>query len=153
MLQLARKAVEAKNQSTEVFAASIGCDKGVSGYMYHSVPVALHAWLAHPKDLEAAVAAAIRCGGDTDTVAAITGSIVGAGVGRAGVAPARLEKLWDWPRGVEWMDRAARNAVEATSSRNPRAPLFVFGPLILVKNLFFIVVVLLHGFRRLAPPY
>jgi ADP-ribosylglycohydrolase len=153
MLQLARKAVEAKTQSTEAFAAGIGCEKGVSGYMYHSVPVALHAWLAHPRDLEAAVGAAIRCGGDTDTVAAITGSIVGAGVGRAGIAPARLEKLWDWPRGVAWMDRAARNAIAAVAAKERRAPLFVFGPLILLKNLFFIVVVLLHGFRRLAPPY
>jgi ADP-ribosylglycohydrolase len=153
MLDLATRAFDARTRSTEVFAASIGCEKGVSGYIYHSVPVALHAWLAHPRDLEAAIGAAIRCGGDTDTVAAITGSIVGAGVGRAGIPAARLEKLWDWPRGVAWMDRAARNAIEAAQTGKRRPALLMFLPFVLIKNLFFLVVVLAHGFRRLAPPY
>jgi ADP-ribosyl-[dinitrogen reductase] hydrolase len=142
-----------RGESTQSFAAGIGCADGVSGYIYHSVPVALHAWLAHPRDLEAAIGAAIRCGGDTDTVAAITGSIVGAALGPAGIAPARLEKLWDWPRGPAWIERAARNAAAAVQARQRRAPLAVFPPFVLLKNLFFIVVVLLHGFRRLAPPY
>ena len=136
MLALAEKAVRAKGISTEVFAASIGCANGVSGYIYHSVPVALHAWLAHPRDLEAAVRAVVRCGGDTDTVAAIAGAIVGAGVGRAGIAPERLERLWDWPRGVAWMERAARNAVEAAASGERRSPLFVFAPFVFLKNIF-----------------
>jgi ADP-ribosyl-[dinitrogen reductase] hydrolase len=154
-IALAERAVESarKGESTEAFAASIGCENGVSGYIYHSVPVALHAWLAHPRDLEAAIGAAIRCGGDSDTVGAITGAIVGAGVGPAGIAPARLEKLWDWPRGAAWMEKAARNGIDAAKARERRSPLFLFGPFILVKNLFFLVVVLLHGFRRLAPPY
>jgi len=46
-------------QSTPAFAAALGLERGVSGYALHSVPVALHAWLAHPRDYRAAVLAAI----------------------------------------------------------------------------------------------
>jgi ADP-ribosylglycohydrolase len=140
-------------EPTEAFAAAIGCGKAVSGYMYHSVPVALHAWLAHPLDLEAALAAAIRCGGDTDSVGAITGAIVGAGSGAAGIPAARLERLWDWPRGVRWIEGAGRNAITAVDSRTRRPPLYLAPWNWLARNLFFLAVVLGHGFRRLLPPY
>jgi ADP-ribosylglycohydrolase len=140
-------------ESTDAFAASIGCAKAVSGYMYHSVPIALHAWLAHPRDLEAALAAAIRCGGDTDSVGAVTGAIVGAGIGAAGIAPARLAHLWDWPRGVRWIEGAARNAIAAVDGRARRPPLYLPPWSWVLRNLFFLAVVLGHGFRRLLPPY
>ena len=142
-----------RNEPTVTFAASIGCGKEVSGYMYHSVPVALHAWLAHPRDLEAALAAAIRCGGDTDTVGAITGAIVGAGVGPAGIPAPRLEALWDWPRGPRWIERAARNAIDAVEKRAGLDPLYISPFGLLARNFLFLLVVLAHGFRRLAPPY
>ncbi|WP_034923068.1 ADP-ribosylglycohydrolase family protein [Candidatus Accumulibacter vicinus] len=45
--------------------------------MLHSVPVALHAWLSPPGEMQAAPTAAIVCGGDTDSVAAIVGARVG----------------------------------------------------------------------------
>lgn len=155
LLDLARRAAAsaAKRESTEAFAAAIGCASGVSGYMYHSVPVALHAWLSHPRDLEAALAAAIGCGGDTDTVAAVTGAIVGAGVGREGIAPQRLERLWDWPRGVAWIEQAGRNAIAAVDARERRAPLFLPPWSWLARNALLLGVVLGHGFRRLLPPY
>lgn len=152
-LAKAAAASAAKRESTEAFAASIGCARGVSGYTYHTVPVALHAWLAHRRDIEAALAAVIRCGGDTDTAAAITGAIVGAGVGRAGIRAVRLERLWDWPRGVTWMERAARNAIAAVDSRTRRPPLFLAPWSWLARNAVFLCIVLAHGFRRLAPPY
>src|SRR5262245_13772600 len=64
-------------RTTEEFAARLGLERGVTGYMYHTVPVALYAWLRYPNDFRTAVQSTIRCGGDTDTVAAITGSLVG----------------------------------------------------------------------------
>lgn len=155
LLRLVERAAESasRKESTEAFAESIGCGKGVSGYMYHSVPVALHAWLSHRRDLEAALAAAIRCGGDTDTVGAITGAIVGAGVGRAGIPAARLERLWDWPRGVAWIERAALNALEAIDRRTRQPPLYLAPWSWVLRNCMFLCVVLAHGFRRLLPPY
>ena len=43
-----------------------------------SVPAAIYAFLANPTSFEEAVVFAISLGGDTDTIAAMTGSIAGA---------------------------------------------------------------------------
>jgi ADP-ribosylglycohydrolase len=155
LVDLAQRAAAsaAAGELTVAFAASIGCERGVSGYMYHSVPVALHAWLSNPGNLETAIDSVVACGGDTDTVAAITGSIVGAGVGRAGIPESHLARLWDWPRGAQWIEDAARNALAAADTRIPRAPLYLPPFKQLGKNLVFLAVVLAHGFRRLLPPY
>jgi len=147
LLSLAERAAASSTRSTSEFAESIGCTHGVTGYMYHSVPVALHAWFSAPRDLPAAVRAAVRCGGDTDTIAAITGAIVGAGVGKEGIPGDWLTRLWDWPRGVHWIEDVARRAITREGAR------FIAPWSLLARNFFFLLVVLAHGFRRLAPPY
>ena len=63
----------------------MGLSRGVTGFVCHTVPICIHAWLSHPGDYRSAVESVIRCGGDADTTAAITGGIVGAAVGRAGI--------------------------------------------------------------------
>ena len=155
LVDLAQRAAAsaAGGEQTMSFAASIGCERGVSGYMYHSVPVALHAWLRNAGNLETAIEEVVACGGDTDTVAAIAGGIVGAGVGRAGIPESHLARLWDWPRGPRWIEDAARNAVAAADTRIPKSPLYLSPFKLLGRNLFFLGVVLGHGFRRLLPPY
>lgn len=142
-----------RREPTTAFADSYGCTRAVSGYMYHSVPAALHAWFSFPRDLPAALRAAIRCGGDTDTIAAITGAIVGAGVGKSGIPPRWLAELWDWPRGVPWIELAAQRAVEAAASGRGGSALFLAPWWLLLRNFGFLLIVLAHGFRRLAPPY
>ena len=104
-LDLIKKAVESveRKEETGIFAESLGLGNGVSGYVYHTVPVALHAWMSNQKDFAKAVPDTIRCGGDTDTAAAIVGGIVGAGVGPQGVPENWIETLWEWPRTVDWM--------------------------------------------------
>jgi len=155
LVDLAQRAAAsaAAGEQTVAFAASIGCERAVSGYIYHSVPVALHAWLRNPGNLETAIEAVLACGGDTDTVAAITGGIVGAGVGRAGIPESHLARLWDWPRGARWIEDAARNALAAADTRIPRAQLYLSPFKLLGRNLVLLGVVLAHGFRRLLPPY
>ncbi|MGL4553818.1 MAG: ADP-ribosylglycohydrolase family protein [Gemmataceae bacterium] len=134
-------------ETTEAFAEKLGGRRGVSGYVYQTVPVALHAWLSHPRDYRAAVTAVIRCGGDADTTAAIVGSVVGAGVGREGIPPQWLDGLWEWPRTVGWMQRLA-DAVRAGG----RPPGVV--PLVgLARNGAFVAAVLGHVARRALPPY
>ncbi|MCP4809501.1 MAG: ADP-ribosylglycohydrolase family protein, partial [Proteobacteria bacterium] len=49
------------------------------GYVYHTVPAVIHAWMAYPEDFRNALLDIIGCGGDTDTTGAILGAIVGAG--------------------------------------------------------------------------
>jgi hypothetical protein len=155
LVELAQRAAAsaAAGEQTVVFAASIGCERAVSGYVYHTVPVALHAWLTSPGNLEAALDAVIACGGDTDTVAAITGAIVGAGVGRAGIPESHLARIWDWPRGAKWIEDAARNALAAADTRLPKPALWLSPFKLVARNLVLLGVVLLLGFRRLLPPY
>lgn len=142
-----------RGESTQEFAQQHGMARGVSGYVCQTVPVALHAWMLHPNDLRNGVLAAVRCGGDTDTVAAIAGGIIGAGVGRGGVPQDWLDGLMEWPHTVRWMESLA--AQLGASLDNQPQPGFHDAPFtaIALRNLLFTAVVLAHGFRRLAPPY
>jgi ADP-ribosylglycohydrolase len=56
------------------------CPLQNSGYVMHSLQVALHCWL-HTTSYEACVIQAIRLGGDTDTNAAIAGGLAGISYG------------------------------------------------------------------------
>ena len=155
LLALARQAAASteRGETTETFAASLGAGERVSGYVLQTVPVALHAWLCFPQDYRQAVLAVIRCGGDTDTTAAIVGAIVGASVGSAGIPSAWQSSLWEWPRSVAWMTRLGTQLASVCADSSPQRPLSLpFLPL-LAHNAFFAAVVLAHGFRRLLPPY
>lgn len=140
-------------QSTEAFALAQGLDKGVSGYAYHSVPVAIHAWLRHPHDFQEAVLSVVRCGGDTDSTGAIVGGIVGCSVGMEGIPGEWLQGLWEWPRTVTWMNRLAETLYECRTAGQTVNPPCLPTLGVLSRNLFFLGIVLRHGFRRLLPPY
>lgn len=143
----------AASKSTPTFACELGLSRGVSGYVYHSVPVALHAWFAHSRDYRAAVTSVIACGGDADTTAAIVGGILGAAVGRDGIPQEWLNAVGDWPRSISWMEQLAvqLSIVKelGTAEHAPRLP--IAG--VIVRNIVFLLIVLYHGFRRLLPPY
>ncbi len=140
-------------QSTEAFAESLGLSGGVTGYVYHCVPVAIHSWLSHPHDFESAITSVVRCGGDADSTAAIVGGIVGASVGREGIPASWLERLAEWPRSVSWMERLAAQLARVQASGLKEKPIRLPASGLVARNLFFLAVVLFHGFRRLAPPY
>jgi ADP-ribosylglycohydrolase len=143
----------ASGVSTETFAQEIGCARGVSGYIYRTVPIALHAWLTHPREFGKALSAVIRCGGDTDTTGAIVGAIVGSGVGRAGIPQEWLTRLWEWPRSVAWMERLADATNRAVSSAAPVSPPRLLPVVGILRNAVFLAIVLAHALRRLFPPY
>jgi ADP-ribosylglycohydrolase len=79
LLSLLERAVESvsRGDSTRRFAKQLGLAKGVSGYVYHTVPVAVHAWLRLQQDFKLAIQSVVQCGGDTDSTAAIVGGIAG----------------------------------------------------------------------------
>ena len=152
LLGKAVASVEA-GDTTDAFAASIGAGQRVTGYVNQTVPVVVHAWLSFPNDYKSAVLAVIRCGGDTDTTAAITGAIVGAAVGTQGIPDEWLSALAEWPRTVNWMQRLAAQLAEVQALEMPQKPLGLAALPLLARNLLFTGVVLVHGFRRLLPPY
>jgi ADP-ribosylglycohydrolase len=152
-LQLVERAVNSviAQQSTLDFAESLGLGRGISGYVYHTVPLVIHAWLSHQEDYAAAIQSLIRCGGDTDTTAAIAGAILGAKLGKAGIPSEWLANLCDYPRSVSWLEGLGERLSESLEHPVAAYPLPIF-PLIL-RNLLFMLIVLVHGFRRLLLPY
>jgi ADP-ribosylglycohydrolase len=132
---------------------ALGLKRGVSGYIAHTVPVALFAFFRHPGDYRAAVESVIRLGGDTDTVAAITGALVGARVGKAGIPDEWLRRFADWPRSAAWMEALGRRLAEGKWLESPQPALPLAWWAIPGRNLLFFLVVLGHLGRRLLPPY
>lgn len=143
----------AENESAEHFCKNQNMAKGVSGYCYSSLAVVLQIWLRRYDNFEDAITEAVGCGGDTDTVAAIIGGIVGAQVGKQSLPESWLNRLTDWPRSVSWMESLCLQLNSVKDSSTRQRPKYVFFPFAFLRNMVFILIVLTHGFRRLLPPY
>src|SRR4029077_14405402 len=95
----------------------------------------------------------VRLGGDTDTIAAIVGALVGARVGKEGIPTEWLRDRREWPRTQAWMEElGSRLARQCDLPDRLEAVPLNLGKL-LVRNALFIPLVLAHGLRRLLPPY
>ncbi|PQO35504.1 dinitrogenase reductase [Blastopirellula marina] len=155
LIELIAKAVASveAGETTAAFLDSQGLGKGVSGYVYHTVPAALHVWLSYPDDYRNAVQTMIACGGDTDTTAAIVGGMVAARTGKAGIPAEWIAGLRDWPRTTRWMETLAAALADSIetgiTAQPPRLPWWKELP----RNLAFLTLVIGYGFRRLLPPY
>jgi len=88
-----------------------------------------------PNDLFGAIELAISKGGDTDTIAAMAGAIVGAGRDSIDV-PDNLMRWIGWPSASQIADLNEVNYAQ-----------------IVQANVVVLPAVLYHGFRRLFPPY
>jgi ADP-ribosyl-[dinitrogen reductase] hydrolase len=152
---LVDKLLAAYSQEVSVveFASSLGLERGVTGYVYHTVPVAVYAWLRHYGDFRASLQAAWDCGGDTDTVGAIAGALAGATVGADGIPQDWLAGIIDWPRSVGLLRDVASRLDRQKSEGVVLGPVRYCWPAVLPRNLLFLAAVLAHGLRRLAPPY
>jgi ADP-ribosylglycohydrolase len=122
---------------------------GVTGYAYHTVPVVAYAWFRHCGDFAATLTAVLNCGGDADTTGAIAGGLAGVVTGASGIPREWIDGLAEWPRGVSVLSEIA----DRLAARGPTAPVRYFWPGLLPRNALFLLIVLLHGFRRMAPPY
>ncbi len=131
-------------------AEMLALDRGVTGFVNDTVPAAIYCWLRFPGDFRSAVTTAVRLGGDTDTVAAITGALCGA-EGVASIPSDWIEGIWEWPRSVGWSHRLAQRAAAVVKGQSGR-PLACFWPAIPIRNLLFLLIVLAHGLRRLVAP-
>ena len=65
----------------EADRANVAAELGNGIEAFNSVPTAIHSFLSHPRSFEEAVLFAVSLGGDTDTIAAMTGAISGAYLG------------------------------------------------------------------------
>lgn len=125
---------------------------GVSGYIEHTVPAVLHAWLSQPDQPLEAIADLVACGGDADSTAALLGGIMGAYHGAA-VFESPMQACIEPILTPQYLQQLA---VQATTIPMPPTRIYVWrGALVLtlLRNLLLLAVVLVHGFRRLLPPY
>ncbi|RYG67177.1 ADP-ribosylglycohydrolase family protein, partial [bacterium] len=65
-----------QGQTTAEFCAEMGLQNGVSGYIFHTVPVVIQCLLRNPTNFRAGVEEIVACGGDCDTTGAILGGIL-----------------------------------------------------------------------------
>ncbi|MFN8613542.1 MAG: ADP-ribosylglycohydrolase family protein [Vulcanimicrobiota bacterium] len=127
---------EHPDQTPEEFVQARGWS-GVSGFVEHTAPVVMLAALRHRDDFRQAVQSVIRCGGDTDTTAALVGGILGARLGGSGLPQDWLHAYGDWPHSLEQLQSGRLAPFTASLARN-----LVFGTCVLG-----------YGLRRLLPPY
>ncbi|MCL2120377.1 MAG: ADP-ribosylglycohydrolase family protein [Planctomycetaceae bacterium] len=135
------------------FADRLGLQKGVSGYVYHTVPVAIYAWRQYFGDYRKTLESAIECGGDTDTVGAIAGALAGTTVGESGIPQDWIDGICDVPINIPVLRNTATRLAELANHGTSREHVRYCWPLAIPRNLFFLTVVLAHGLRRLLPPY
>lgn len=121
-------------------------ERGVSGYVHHTVPACLHAWLRSPHDVRRAVTGVIELGGDSDSTGAIVGALVGASAGVDSI-PADWLTIIDTPRSLCWTRELARRV--AARDRPPS----MWWPVAPLRNLVFGAIVVATALRRLLPPY
>ena len=141
-----------RGETSESFVNSLGLEAGVSGYGYHTVPVVIQAWLRRPEDFSVALEV-IRCGGDTDTVAAILGGLVGARTGRDGIPRPWMDGLWEWPRSANWISKVGERLAEVRITGTAQASVPLAAWALPLRGIVFTGVVLVHALRRLLPPY
>jgi hypothetical protein len=83
----------------------------------------------------------------------MVGGIVGSAVGPEGIPHAWLEKLLEPTRSVQWMKHLAHQLDSCLETGITDRPIKLPIVSLLFRNLFFLIIVIVHGFRRLLPPY
>jgi ADP-ribosylglycohydrolase len=147
LLTLASDSALRAESTAEYSAAVFARTDRVTGYVYQTVPAAVHAWMRYPTDFQSAVLGSIACGGDTDTLAAITGAIVASGVGEQGIPREWVTGLADRPYTPAWIrtlgECLASQMAGGTPQKPPEVPMFA----LMLRNVFFLFVVLLTLLR------
>lgn len=127
---------------------------GITGYVNYTVPATIYAWLRYYGDYEKTISELVIAGGDTDTNAAVAGALAGLVIGCDKTPTCWIKGISDWPMSIKYMNRLSGLLVNKKLYPNkklknrPLNLLFLLG-----RNIIFLAVILMHGVRRLFPPY
>lgn len=72
---------------------------------------------------------------------------------RSGIPSEWLGGIWEWPRSLKVLEQAAERLAQQKPATGSLGPIKYFWPGLVPRNLAFLLIALVHGFRRLAPPY
>ncbi|MFZ6780499.1 ADP-ribosylglycohydrolase family protein [Undibacterium sp. Ji83W] len=136
------------SDQTLVAQQHFGGKHGISGYTMHTVPFSIIAWYQNFGSYQNTIDFVVNAGGDVDSVAAIAGALAGASVGPSGIPQEWRNGLMDWPHSRKYLQALARRVIDPEIRAGLHFSLWLFP-----RNIIFTVIVLLHGFRRLLPPY
>lgn len=129
------------------FAAAMGLTKGVSGYAYHTAPVALFAVLGDHGPFEKTLGAVLDLGGDTDSVGAVAAALLALRDGAEAIPRRWLEGVKDWPVSIRALEGLAADMANDGDGKCLRLSPWKMIP----RNLIMLAIVLGHGLRRLWP--
>lgn len=142
-----------RGSTPQEFTAALGQAAGISGYVNHTVPAVLFCFLREPDDYGSALTRVVELGGDADTTGAILGGISGARLGPDAIDVSWRAGILEAPRSVAWLDRLGGRLGAVFQRGETGRPVRLAWPWLVLRNPVFLTVVLLHGFRRLLPPY
>lgn len=126
--------------------------QGITGYMYHTIPAVCQAWQRFRHSPVDGLNWLIQQGGDTDTTCAIFAAITGVRYGEQ--MAQHIQGRWCEPIiSPSWLKRLAEQATMVAQQQPLAQPLRLNPIIMLMRNLCFMIIVLIHGFRRLLPPY
>lgn len=136
-----------QRRSPSWVARHFGWDGHISGFIVPTTIMASYCWLRHPSDFRRAVTSAVLLGGDTDSVAAIVGGLVGAHVGAQQLPPELVKGLAGYPHGTAWIAKMAERLSHWPHGSDdlhaaPAQPADPLGQV--VRNLFSATVILAH---------
>ena len=138
-----------QNLTLSQFIQEIGCNphKGITGYAYHTVPAVIYSGVKHDWDFETVITEIISAGGDTDTTAAIAGALCGIYGGVSSIPEPWIQSICEWPTQIKHLKELAL----AITNKTPIRVRSHWSPILFLRNIFFLVIVLIHGFSRLLP--
>lgn len=96
-----------QRRSPRAVARHFGWDQHISGFIVPTTIMATYCWLRYPSDFRRAVESAVLLGGDTDSVAAIVGGLVGAHIGARRIPAELVNGIKSISHGTAWIEKLA----------------------------------------------
>ncbi len=143
-----------QDRSPSAVARHFGWDTGISGFIVPTTVMSCYCFLRYPTNFDRAVLSAIGLGGDTDSVAAIVGGLVGAHIGYEKLPARVIEQISLAPQNATWIAAMAERLSHWPHGADDlhSAPALPSEPLLRVlRNLFMLCLVVLHLLLRM--PY
>jgi ADP-ribosyl-[dinitrogen reductase] hydrolase len=139
-------------RSPRAVARHFGWQAGISGFIVPTTVISCYCFLRYPTNYRRAVETSILLGGDTDSVGAIVGGLVGAHVGYSSLPPKLVSGLLQIPHGGAWIEKMSDRLAHWPHGAEDlhAAPALPSEPAMqLIRNLFVMVLVFIHIVLRI----
>lgn len=143
----------AAGRSPSAVARQLGWSHGIDRHSLPATVMGAYCWLRYPNSFERAVGSAICLGGQTATLGAIVGGLVGAHIGYTQLPTKLKERLGGNPHGTEWISALADRFSHWPHGQDDlhMARAQTSEPMLqLLRNLFLIPFASFHWLKRLT---